>query len=349
MTATPDPTPGLLAAGFDRAVAASPDELVEREYVVAGHPVLVRVVGNALAARALAPWAHLRQPGACFGEPALVAELWDERASGITFDGDTGAPGVHLGTPGGRIVVQAAPGSLSALDRETQRVVGWRRSASALPIEEHWRVLPSLLALWCIDRGINVVHAGLVADGDDGILLAGPGGVGKSTTTLACVAAGMMLLGDDQVALGERAGWFEAHSLYATARVTTQTLERYPELALGGAVTEPGDGKALLFAGDDTRVARSARVRAIVLPRLTAGRAALTDATAGEALLALAPTSLINAVGGGRWALERLARLVAAVPLVRLDVGESPHDAAALVRRALDAARDMKAPRATDP
>jgi hypothetical protein len=55
---------------------------------------------------------------------------------------------------------------------------------------------------------------------------------------------------------------------------------------------------------------------------------------------AFAPTSLINAVGGGRWACERLSRLVRTSLAFSLDLAGSPGEAVVLVRRALDEARD---------
>ena len=46
-------------------------------------------------------------------------------------------------------------------------------------------------------RGRFHVHAGLVVDDGTGTLIAGPGGAGKTTTTLALMAAGARLAGDD--------------------------------------------------------------------------------------------------------------------------------------------------------
>ena len=46
-------------------------------------------------------------------------------------------------------------------------------------------------------RGRFHVHGGLVVDDGTGTLIAGPGGAGKTTTTLALMAAGARLAGDD--------------------------------------------------------------------------------------------------------------------------------------------------------
>lgn len=48
-----------------------------------------------------------------------------------------------------------------------------------------------------LERGLYAVHAGAVACGDAALMLAGPGGAGKTTLTLALVARGFDVLSDE--------------------------------------------------------------------------------------------------------------------------------------------------------
>lgn len=321
-----------LRQGFARAAEAAAAELVEARLSLAGRPVEWRVVGSELARQVLTPLAHLRDPSPR-GDPELRVELWDESVSGVPLGVPSPSPGLYLGDGDRRTAVHAAEGALTAIDRGSRVVSGWRRAAAMMPLEERWRAQPSILPLWYIDRGVNLIHAALVARGGHGILLAGEGGVGKSTTSLACAAAGFEFLGDDQVGLEETADGFVGHSLHLAARLTPATLERHPELACGGRV-EQLDEKALVIPGPGARFAASVPIRQILLPRVAASRSGVSAVTPGKALLALAPTSLLG--GGGHWAMQRLGRLVRRVPAHWLDVNGEPADAVELIGRVLD-------------
>ena len=91
-----------------------------------------------------------------------------------------------------------------------------RRTASSerLSLYERGKPFRVLLSVWLHDRGVQVVHAALVARGDRGVLLPGRGGAGKTTSALTCLLAGFRYLGDDYVGLeGPVDGSFRGHSL----------------------------------------------------------------------------------------------------------------------------------------
>ena len=71
-------------------------------------------------------------------------------------------------------------------------------------------------------RGWELIHASAVADGERGVLIAGPGGAGKSTTCLALVArAGMRLLTENLV-------FCDGESIYPVCepiRLTDESLQ----------------------------------------------------------------------------------------------------------------------------
>src|SRR5262249_48857391 len=56
-----------------------------------------------------------------------------------------------------------------------------------------------LLNMGAISRGWCLLHAAALSVGDDGVLIIGPGGAGKSGTTLAGVSTGLKTAGDDYV------------------------------------------------------------------------------------------------------------------------------------------------------
>jgi hypothetical protein len=184
---------------------------------------------------------------------------------------------------------------------------------------------------------MTVVHGALVARRGAAALLAGKSGAGKSTTALACALAGHDYLADDRfiLARGDHMT-FVAYSLFATAQVSSSALERFPQLRAGApTVWEPGE-KVVVALGQTSRVtcASEARIQAILLPRVNGGPPAVRPVARSRALLALAPSSLFQLVGG-RGGFERLAQLAGAVPAWQLELGPDLSAIAALVDRVL--------------
>jgi hypothetical protein len=146
------------------------------------------------------------------------------------------------------------------------------------------------------------IHGGVVAVAGHGLLLTAPGGSGKSTTVLACTAAGMQTLGDDFVLLDNRAGANDrerrAYGLYATARLlptspawTLFDLDRREGVGEIDAMGKRMVSLAELFPG---QVVRSTTLVAVVVPS-RAHSDSLPSArpiAAAVALRALAPTTL---------------------------------------------------------
>ena len=105
--------------------------------------------------------------------------------------------------------------------RDVRRVPWWERAA---PFRSIWQ-----WSLTSEDRCL--AHAAAIGTSAGGLLLVGPGGAGKSTTTVAAALSGMRVAGDDYVVLESGPGGVVAHSLYATAKLAPATVHRLPETA----------------------------------------------------------------------------------------------------------------------
>jgi hypothetical protein len=193
---------------------------------------------------------------------------------------------------------------------------------------ETGRPLHSELMLWHKDRDVQAIHAGLVARGDDGVLLGGPGGSGKSTTALACFTAGFRYLADDHV--GVRAlpdGGFVGHSLYCSTHLEPAQLKHFPDLrplAIPG--TLPREDKCLMLLSDlrQGELARKARIRAVALPRVVdSDNTSIRPASTVASMLRLAPSSLrmLLHVGAAAGAFDQLGRFLESVPTYWLELG----------------------------
>lgn len=237
-----------------------------------------------------------------------------------------GAHGVITGFNDARYsaVVTAGARVLSLLDLERGEAVFWAADLEAIPVWERAAPLRALLQIWSAAAGLALAHAGAVGRNGRGVLIVGRGGSGKSTTALACLAAGFDYAGDDYVLLSEQPGGGpRAHRIYSTAKLEPGHLQRLPPF-FDGAGTQSGRDKIALYLAPEfgSQLAVSLALQAVVLPRVAGGTTRLERCSAGAALLALAPSTLLQAPARDASQFRRLAKLIAPLPAYRLLLGE---------------------------
>ena len=325
-----------LEAAFARASATHPERVQTSWWRFAGRTVRGRVAGRGLAERLGQAFAHLRigDPGSA--RPDLMIDLWDGEATAVAPPATVlhGMPGWH--DSGGLSTVSADRlyylhelfESRAILNREAQRIIGWTASSERLSLYEQGKPFRVLLSVWLHDRGIQVIHAALVAKGGRGILLPGRGGAGKTTSALACLLAGLEYLGDDYVGL-ERLGdgAFAGHSLYDSTWLEPDHLVRFPPLiphAIHGVL--PWERKRLVHLSEvlPQRLVRTVPIHLVALPRLTrAPRTSSRPASKAEAVLAMVPTSMFELTPRvGAEGFARLVALASRLPTHWLELGE---------------------------
>jgi hypothetical protein len=170
-------------------------------------------------------------------------------------------------------------------------------------------------------------------------LLAGRGGSGKSTTALACLSAGMRYAADDYCLLANDPQP-TVYSLYNTGKLETAQAQRFPQLA--HLARNSGD-KAVFFLNEQfpAQLVAEMPLRAILLPRVTGQRETiLQPAAPGEALQALAPSTIFQLPGGGAADFRFLAVLVKQLPCYRLGLGTEIERIPQVISRLLESLSD---------
>jgi hypothetical protein len=195
------------------------------------------------------------------------------------------------------------------------RFVPWWESSFPMRVAFHW---------WSITTpSLQPMHAGAVGRADGGVLIAGRGGAGKSTTSLACLDGGMLYAGDDYTLVDVDRPM--VYGLYNTAKLRPENLHRFPHLE---TLVHNADAletqKAMVFLHRHRPESLSAGlpVRAIVLPRVT-GRphTEVAAATGHDALAAIAPTTMYQLPGALPELFAKVSRLTRKVPCFWLDAG----------------------------
>lgn len=140
-----------------------------------------------------------------------------------------------------------AIGTLSAVDVETNIAYYAVQDAKTLPWWVFGSPFQAIFHVWLREKGIQLTHSASISNGKKGILLAGKGGSGKSTTVLSCLQEGLFSLGEDYLLLAPQ----KAYSVYQTAKLTPQTRNFFPQY--NASIVNPeleGEEKALLYYQD---------------------------------------------------------------------------------------------------
>ena len=168
------------------------------------------------------------------------------------------------------------------------------------------------------------MHGGAVGMRDGGVLLAGKGGSGKSTTVLTCLRSDLLYLADDYCLVSTDPVPY-AHSLYCSAKLDPDNLHRVPHLMQDLSnrdrlTTE----KAVFFLFEHwpQKIVSGFPIRAVLLPRIVGGTTTrLRPATPMEGLKALALSTMSQLAGAGLPSLQIMHTLVNRIPCLHLELG----------------------------
>lgn len=214
--------------------------------------------------------------------------------------------------------------SITMFDSIRNLALYWVPDLAALPEWVKGAPLRILFHWWMGLHGKQLVHGAAVGTAAGGVLITARGGSGKSTSALACLAAGMHYAGDDYVLIGLEPSP-HVSNLYRSAKIAASQLEEFPWLA--DMIDNPGAlarEKALVFLDGrySKQLCDSLPLRAVLVPRITGRRdTQLKRTSAASALAALAPSTILFHPRGGDRELKRLGQLVRAVPTYVLECG----------------------------
>lgn len=312
---------------FEDATAAT-GVRAERRIVLAGFDVLLRFASYELEGRMMRALQHLESDGA--GEPALTVCAWDSASSGValpfgprTLDAYVrgGLPGASAGDDILMALGRPNPG-LSMLDLRRGLGIYAVPDGRRLPHPDLSGPFVTIFSWWINRTRLVWTHAAAVGAGQSGVLIVGPGGSGKSTTSLACVRGGLDYVSDDYCIVDPDR--LVAYSFSSGAKLALHAIDLLPDIA--AHIVNPGSverHKGIVYVSEvrPGQVKSSLTIGAIVFPGAKgASVPRLSRLGRAEALRALAPSSLVQLSAGTAPAIARMARMVRSVPSYRLDL-----------------------------
>ncbi len=302
---------------------------IHRFYSIGDYPVCLRFAGSALVPLITPALEHLAIPPST--EPALTICIWESDSSGLDTPpappwswNDYIVRGEVHGYNDDRIHTAFHVNTLSMLDANLDLGIYWVRSECQLPYYESGSPLLRILHWWMRRHGRQLIHAAAVGSAKGGVLLAGKGGSGKSTTALASINSDLLYSGDDYCLVTADPEPY-VYSVYSSGKVNAEDIERFPFLkpALSNA-DHLDTQKALYFFYKHFpgRISTRFPIRAILLPRVTGSPdTRLKKIPSSAGLLALAPSTIFQLPGAGDGAFRILADIVKKTPTYILEVG----------------------------
>lgn len=312
---------------------ASSEALISERIDLGGHLFEVRFAGASLVESVMPALRHLRTIQS--GSPAFTIDVFDTSSTGVGLGPPPWGPHDYLarGEIRGfnenswRTAYRVDCGVLTMADLEARRGVFWIRDPSYYPEWMRAAPLRNLFGWWAAYNGLQLVHGAAVGMEGRAALISAPGGSGKSTTAVRAALEGMAFLGDDYVMVDPNR--LRVHSIYSSAKMDRRAIEEFaPHVGpySRGLVGEPGSEKHFFLATDifPSAVVRSQELVALVIPDLDRSiETEVVDISLGDALSAVAPTSLFQLEGSSAEDFSTIAGLVRSLPLFQLRIGRT--------------------------
>jgi hypothetical protein len=314
---------------------------IERFYTIGGHNMRLRLAGSSLFPSFIQAIEHLKTEP--FLKPELNVCIWDDVSTHTRMppppwgkynvynpNGDAQSVYTRRGDVRGfnndRICTAYnwSAASLSMLDKRNNLALYWTYDARNLPSYEISAPIRTILH-WCMnDHGFQFVHSGAVGTSYGGVLLAGKGGSGKSTTVLSCLSKDMLYVSDDYCLIAADPVPY-AYSIYSSAKLNADNIDRVPHLMPTLSNRDRMDKeKAVFFLYPyfEKKITTGFPVRAILLPRIMDKRdTTLTPASPMEALKALALSTMSQLARSGRESVQIMHHFVQQLPCYHLELG----------------------------
>jgi hypothetical protein len=318
-------------AALERALLAEQRSgTIRRQFELAGTRIEFVFAGDRLLSQLTGALAHLSEP--VDRAPDVTIHVWDSASSGIemipppwrrecfTDRGDIwGMSSRRI-----RTSFHFYEYSLNLLDLDRRVGIFWVGNEAPLPSWTEGAPFRTLLHWWMEENGAQVMHAAAAGTPEGAVLVTGKGGIGKSTTALACLAAGMQYVGDDYVVVTLDPAP-RVYSLYSTAKLDTRAMERFPQFR--GLVTNPdvaANEKTILqlFPRLGDQVQRWLPLKAVTTPSFGNEPGTTASPVSRDVLQRAAEfTTLSQLPHAGRATHAFIHRMLCAVPNLQLTLG----------------------------
>jgi len=333
---------------FREACGNSAEGPIDLYYEIAGYTLCLKFCGSALIEHVSPALEHALIPARA--HPDVTICLWDSASSDTAMvtppwsAKDFEHQGEIIAFNNERIATLYQPGedTLNLLDYSRNLGIFWRRNTVDIPYYLTGAPLRSILHWWMSNNGRQFIHGAAVGKKEGGVLLVGKGGSGKSTAAISCLSSGLSYAGDDYCLMA----WDpepRVYSLYNSAKLDFDHFERFPDLVPllhNRHPSEEDKGLVILKRHLPDKLISGFPIRAILIPRVSGqSGSSVRMASAAQALMALAPSTMFQLTRNREQAFRRVSQLVKSVPAFILESGTDIQGIPAVIEDLLEGRR----------
>lgn len=297
-------------------------------YKIAGRIIHVHYYGSEVAKAYSLAISHNRVEVEEYPNPEMIIYAWDSASPDTDiiapWDEEKFEKGVAPESKDLYGVYVGGEESLNFYDPKTKIGYFWTYDVARLPDWILGSPFRTILHWFLNDSKIHLIHAAAVGENGKTVLLTAKSGSGKSTTSMSCLLSGMHYLADDYVAVEMFPEGAVAHSLYHSAKVTKNGLGYFPEFKeLIWNKNFSDREKAVIFISDifPEQVVHKTTLDAIFIPKITGKETRIVPATKIEAMLAMAPTTLLQLPMAETKKVNVFKEILGKVPCYILELG----------------------------
>ncbi|MBN2829206.1 MAG: hypothetical protein JXR56_02670 [Candidatus Cloacimonetes bacterium] len=213
---------------------------------------------------------------------------------------------------------------LSGYDSQNKKAYYYIPNLDILPFYEKAAPMRMIFHHFAQDYGMILVHGAAIAIDGHGILMAGKGGSGKTTTAICAALRGFDYLGDDYVILDTDDKII--YSLYSSCKIRWDSEELLPELA-SFAVNTRNEDKGYFFMNEiNGRIRKSIRLYVVVIPQIGGDESSYLKTGGINALRVLSSSTIFQMPGSGRTTLHNISKAIRNVPAYEMILSSCPEE-----------------------
>ncbi|MDP3385816.1 MAG: hypothetical protein Q8S24_01175 [Eubacteriales bacterium] len=212
---------------------------------------------------------------------------------------------------------------LTAIDTQSAEAYYYMPCLDSMPYYEKAAPMRMIFHHWAQSNGMLLIHGACIGLGGKGLLLAGKGGTGKSTTAISAALAGFDFLGDDYLLADPTDRTI--HSLYGSSKIRWDATQILPVAGTLTVNRREEDEKGIFFLKDveSCRLSKSLMLGAVILPKIGGGQLSTYNRTTmTEGLMPLASSTIFQMPGSGKETLNAISSLLKGIPVFRMSLSQ---------------------------
>ncbi len=324
--------------------AASRTGEVRRFFDLAGTTICISFAGEALMESLCPALAHLESERNT--KPDLVIYAWDTESTGVPGPPppcprrDFTDRGDIWGFDSKRIktAFHYSEFSVNLMDLEQNEGLYWVSNARNFPYWVFSSPFRTLFHWWMQKNGCQLLHAAAVGNENGAVLITGKGGTGKSSTAIRCLEDGMLYLGDDYVVVSVDPAP-KVYSLYSTAKLSPDDLERFPSLSGIRRATykrQPEKETLFLWPERSGQIRRDLPLLVVLTPEIRSQeQPAIAPASFWKVQRSMSFTTMSQLPGADHTTHEYMGALLDRLPFYTLALGRDRNPVPEVVRQCL--------------